>query len=80
MPTATGFLRTRFVDLERTAFDIQAVEFSNGLCRIWMVGNTPTAREKDWPEGKEADYHDNPPKFEDHRWTELWRFRFHYVE
>jgi hypothetical protein len=34
MPTATGFLRTRFVDLERTAFDTQAVEFSNGLCRV----------------------------------------------
>src|SRR6516165_8229189 len=32
--TATGFLRTRFVDLERTTFDIQAVEFSNGLCRV----------------------------------------------
>src|SRR6516164_9823898 len=31
---ATGFLRTRFVDLERTALDIQAVEFSNGLCRV----------------------------------------------
>src|SRR6516165_10912232 len=31
---ATGFLRARFVDLERTAFDIQAVEFSNGLCRV----------------------------------------------
>src|SRR5215471_6612033 len=29
MATATGFLRTRFVDLERTAFDIQAVEFCN---------------------------------------------------
>jgi hypothetical protein len=31
---ATGFLRTRFVDLERTALDIQAIEFSNGLCRV----------------------------------------------
>src|SRR5215470_16303483 len=34
MPAATGFLRTSFVDLERAAFDIQAVEFSNGLCRV----------------------------------------------
>src|SRR5262250_1701935 len=34
MPTATGFLRTRFVDLERAAFDIHAVEFSNGPFRI----------------------------------------------
>jgi len=34
MPTATGFLRTRFVDLERAAFDTQAIAFSNGLCRV----------------------------------------------
>lgn len=34
MPTAMGFLRTRFVDLERTAFHTRAVEFSNGLCRV----------------------------------------------
>jgi hypothetical protein len=27
-------LRTRFIDLERTAFDIHAVEFSNGLCPV----------------------------------------------
>src|SRR5262245_59275172 len=32
--TATGFLRTRFVDLKRAALDIQPVEFSNGLCSI----------------------------------------------
>jgi hypothetical protein len=29
--TAAKFLRTRLVDLERTAFDIHAVEFSNAL-------------------------------------------------
>src|SRR6516225_10413423 len=32
--TAAGFLRTRFVDLERTAFDIQAVEFCNRLSGV----------------------------------------------
>jgi hypothetical protein len=31
---ATGLLWARFVDHERTAFDIQAVEFSDGLCRV----------------------------------------------
>src|SRR5215470_3484368 len=30
----TRFLRTRFVDHQRTAFDGQAVEFAYGLCRI----------------------------------------------
>src|SRR6516162_4615756 len=30
----TRFLRTRFVDHERTTFDVQSVEFANGLCRI----------------------------------------------
>jgi hypothetical protein len=34
MPAAAGFLRTRFVELERTAFDIQAVEFSDDLGRV----------------------------------------------
>src|SRR6516162_1073001 len=34
VPAATRFLWTRFVDLERTAFDIHAVEFSNGPCRV----------------------------------------------
>jgi hypothetical protein len=32
--TAAGFLWARFVDLERTAFDIQAVEFSNRLSGV----------------------------------------------
>ena len=31
---ATGFLRTRFVHHQRTTFDIQTVEFSDGLCRV----------------------------------------------
>src|SRR5215831_7671931 len=30
----TGFLRTRFINHERTAFDVQAVEFPNGVCRV----------------------------------------------
>jgi hypothetical protein len=35
MPTAaTRFLRARFVDLECTAFDAHAVEFSNSSCRV----------------------------------------------
>src|SRR5215472_1506060 len=34
MPAATGFLRARFVDHQSTAFDIHAVEFSNGPCRV----------------------------------------------
>src|SRR5262245_57274165 len=33
-PAATGFLRTRFVDLQRTAIHVQTVEFSNGLYRV----------------------------------------------
>jgi hypothetical protein len=31
---ATGFLRSRFVDLERTALDLKPVEFCNGLCGV----------------------------------------------
>jgi hypothetical protein len=27
-------LRSRFVDLERTALDLQPVEFRNGLCGV----------------------------------------------
>jgi hypothetical protein len=34
MPTPTGFLGARFVDHQSTAFDIHAIEFSNGPGRV----------------------------------------------
>lgn len=32
--TAAGFLRTRFIHLERATFDVQSVEFSDSLCAV----------------------------------------------
>src|SRR5215831_18034292 len=48
-PAATGFLRTRFVDLQRTAIHVQTVEFSNCLYRVAFTSEFHESETLDWP-------------------------------
>jgi hypothetical protein len=55
--TATGLLRTRFVDLKFAAFDIHAIEFADGLCRVDFgpeFDEPETARPAGFPVGDDA--------------------------